>query len=85
MDTKINKDSVSSWALDIYSVNDQAITNLNEFETLANSITDAYNSLSAKGFTDKLSKDIENIIDNHTTMGNLQAFLEKVVESAENI
>ena len=85
MDTKINKSLLNSWAQEIYSDNNSAITNLNEFKTLVNTLPNAYESLSAKAFITNITKDIDNTIDSHTAMENLQTFLEKVVENASNV
>ena len=84
MDTRINKSVLNSWGDKISSENDLAVTNLNEFKTLVNSLPNAYESSSANAFVSNISKDIDNIIDSHTAMKNLQTFLGKVVESADN-
>lgn len=85
MDTKINKTSLNSWAQKIYSDNNSAITDLNEFKTLINSLPNAYESISAKAFITNITKDIDNTIDSHTAMESLQTFLEKIVENASNV
>ena len=85
MDTKINKSLLNSWAQRIYSDNETAITNLNEFKTLVNSLPNAYESLSSKAFITNITKDIDNTIDSHTAMESLQTFLEKVVGNASNV
>lgn len=85
MNTKINKTFLNSWAERIYSDNNSAITNLNDFKALVNSLPNAYESLSADAFITNISKDIDNTIDSHTAMENLQTFLEKVIENADNV
>ena len=85
MDTKINKSLLNSWAQRIYSDNNLAITNLNEFKNLVNSLPNAYESLSSKAFINNIIKDIDNTIDSHTAMESLQTFLEKIIENASNV
>ncbi len=85
MDTKINKPLLSEWATTIYKNNEEAITNLNDFKTLVNSLPKAYESLATEAFIDNITKDLEDTTECHTAMESLQTFLEKVVENAENV
>ena len=84
MDTKINKSQLRNWGAEIYTLNDEAITNLNEFKTLVNKIPDSYKSNSSEAIINNMVSDLDNAIKCHTDMKSLQNFLESIIEYAEN-
>ena len=83
MDTKINKTLLSNWGNQIYTNNSSSITELEEFKSLFTSLPAAYSCSSSEAFIDNITKDLNNLVNCHTAMQNLQTFLEKVVANAE--
>ena len=84
MDTKINKSQLRDWGTEIYTLNDEAITNLNDFKTLVNTISNSYESNSSEAIINNMISDLDNAIKCHTDMESLQSFLESIIEYAEN-
>lgn len=84
MDTKINKSQLRNWGAEIYTLNDEAITNLTDFKSLVNTIPDSYKSNSSEAIINNMVSDLDNAIKCHSDMESLQSFLESVVEYAES-
>ena len=85
MDTRINKSVISEWGINIFNLNNDAITCLSDIKNLTNAISDSYKSVSSNATIINMITDLDNAITCHTNMQNLQGFLQSVVDNAEKI
>ena len=83
MDTKINEYVLSNWGDEINTNGTDATSSLSEFKTLVNSLPKAYDNLSSEAIINNMISDLTNLSNTHSSMANLQDYLEKVVENAK--